>query len=196
MLLLIKQYRRTCVCTAWSIIIIRTIPQPVPTQAWLRPVTTRVRKPEAANTVRAPYDEQHAARNMLLLIKHYRRTCVCTTWSIITGTIPKPVPTQTWLRPVTTCVRKPEAANTVRAPYDEQHAGRNMLLLIKQYRRTCVCTTWSIITGTIPKPVPTQTWLRPVTTRVRKPEATNTVRAPDDERHAARNMLSLQWTVE
>jgi hypothetical protein len=26
-----------------------------------------------------------------------------TTWSIITGTIPKPVPTQTWLRPVTTC---------------------------------------------------------------------------------------------
>jgi hypothetical protein len=27
---------------------------------------------------------------------------------------------------------------------------------------------------------------------VRKPEAANTVRAPDDERHAARNMLSLQ----
>jgi hypothetical protein len=26
-----------------------------------------------------------------------------TTWSIITGTIPKPVPTQTWLQPVTTC---------------------------------------------------------------------------------------------
>ena len=34
-----------------------------------------------------------------------------TTWSIITGTIPKPVPTQTWLRPVTTCICKPGAAN-------------------------------------------------------------------------------------
>jgi hypothetical protein len=29
-----------------------------------------------------------------------------------------------------------------------------------------------------------------------KSEAANTVRAPDDERYAARNMLSLQWTVE
>ena len=28
--------------------------------------------------------------------------------------------------------------------------------------------------------------------RVCKPEAANTVRAPDDERYAARNMLSLQ----
>ena len=44
--------------------------------------------------------------------------------------------------------------------------------------------------------VPTQTWLRPVTTCVCKPEAANTVGAPDDERCAARNMLSLQWTVE
>jgi len=44
--------------------------------------------------------------------------------------------------------------------------------------------------------VPTQTWLQPVTTRVCKPEAANTVRAPDDERYGARNMLSLQWTVE
>ena len=44
--------------------------------------------------------------------------------------------------------------------------------------------------------VPTQTWLRPVTTWVCKPEAANTARAPDDERYAARNMLSLQWTVE
>jgi len=26
-----------------------------------------------------------------------------TTWSVTTGTIPKPVSTQTWLRPVTTC---------------------------------------------------------------------------------------------
>jgi len=40
------------------------------------------------------------------------------------------------------------------------------------------------------------TWLRSVTTCVCKPEAANTVRAPDDERYAARNMLSCQWTVE
>jgi hypothetical protein len=33
-----------------------------------------------------------------------------------------PVPTQTRLRPVTTCVRKPEAANTVRAPDDDELA--------------------------------------------------------------------------
>jgi hypothetical protein len=39
--------------------------------------------------------------------------------------------------------------------------------------------------------VPTQFWLRPVTTNVCKPEAANTVRAPDDEGCAARNMLSL-----
>jgi len=44
--------------------------------------------------------------------------------------------------------------------------------------------------------VTTQTWLRPVTTCICKPEAANTFRAPDDERYAARNMLSLQWTVE
>ena len=44
--------------------------------------------------------------------------------------------------------------------------------------------------------IPTQTWLRPVTTCVCKPEAANTVRAPDDERYATRNMLSLQWKVE
>ena len=41
-----------------------------------------------------------------------------------------------------------------------------------------------------------RTWLQPVTTCVCKPEAANTIRAPDDERYAARNMLSLQWTVE
>jgi hypothetical protein len=29
-----------------------------------------------------------------------------------------------------------------------------------------------------------------------KPEAAYTVRAPDDERYAAQNMLSPQWTVE
>ena len=39
--------------------------------------------------------------------------------------------------------------------------------------------------------VPTQTWLRAVTTCVCKPEAANTVGAPDDERHTARNMLSF-----
>ena len=37
------------------------------------------------------------------------------------------VSTQTWLRPVTTCVCIPEAANTVRAPDDERYAARNML---------------------------------------------------------------------
>jgi len=37
------------------------------------------------------------------------------------------VPTQTWLRPFTTCVYKPEAANTVRAPDDERYTARNML---------------------------------------------------------------------
>jgi len=37
-----------------------------------------------------------------------------------------------------------------------------------------------------------QTCLRPVTTCVCKPEAANTVTAPDDERCAARNMLSRQ----
>ena len=44
--------------------------------------------------------------------------------------------------------------------------------------------------------VPTQTWLRAVTARVCKPEAANTVGAPDDERHTARNMLSFWGTVE
>jgi len=39
------------------------------------------------------------------------------------------------------------------------------------------------------RPVPTQTWLWPITTCVCKPEATNTVRTLDDERCAARNML-------
>ena len=39
--------------------------------------------------------------------------------------------------------------------------------------------------------IPTQTWLRAVTTRVCKPEAANAVAAPDDERRNARNMLSF-----
>ena len=48
-----------------------------------------------------------------------------------------------------------------------------------------------VVTGRSQVWVGTQTWLRPVTTCVRKPEAANTVRAPDDERRTARNMLSL-----
>jgi len=35
-------------------------------------------------------------------------------------------PTQTWLRPVTTCACKPKIANTVRAPDDERFAAGNM----------------------------------------------------------------------
>ena len=38
----------------------------------------------------------------------------------------------------------------------------------------------------------TQPWQRPFTIWVYKPEAANTVRAPDDERCAARDMLSVQ----
>jgi hypothetical protein len=38
----------------------------------------------------------------------------------------------------------------------------------------------------------TQTCLRPVTTCVCKSEAENTVRSPDDDQYAPRNMLSLQ----
>jgi len=38
---------------------------------------------------------------------------------------------------------------------------------------------------------PTQTSLGPVTTCVCKPEAANKIRAPDDERRTAQNMLSL-----
>jgi hypothetical protein len=37
------------------------------------------------------------------------------------------VPTQTWLRPVTTCVCKPQDAKVVRAPDDERCAAWNML---------------------------------------------------------------------
>jgi hypothetical protein len=40
-----------------------------------------------------------------------------------------PVPTQPGQRPVTTCVYKPEAADTVGAPDDEEHAARNMFIL-------------------------------------------------------------------
>jgi len=50
-----------------------------------------------------------------------------------------------------------------------------------------------VVTGRSQVWVKTQTWIRPVTTGVRKPEAANTVRAPDDERYATRNMLSFQW---
>jgi len=46
---------------------------------------------------------------------------------VVTGRSQVWVPTQTWLRPVTTCVCKPEAANRIRAPDDERHTARNML---------------------------------------------------------------------
>jgi len=36
-------------------------------------------------------------------------------------------PTWTWLRPVTTCVCRSKAANTVRAPDDERYSARIML---------------------------------------------------------------------
>jgi hypothetical protein len=39
--------------------------------------------------------------------------------------------------------------------------------------------------------VPTQTAPQAVSTSVCKPEAANTVEAPDDERHITRNMLSF-----
>jgi hypothetical protein len=53
-----------------------------------------------------------------------------------------------------------------------------------------------VVTGRSQVWILTQTWVRPVTPRICKPEAANTVRAPDYERYAARNMLSFQWTVE
>jgi len=45
---------------------------------------------------------------------------------VVTGRSQVWVGTQTWLRLVTTCVCKPEAANTVRVPDDEKYAARNM----------------------------------------------------------------------
>jgi hypothetical protein len=53
-----------------------------------------------------------------------------------------------------------------------------------------------VVTGRSQVWVGTQTWLGPVTTCVRKPEDANRVRAPDDERYAAPNMLSLYWKLE
>jgi len=46
---------------------------------------------------------------------------------VVTGRSRVWVATQTWLRSVTTCVCKPEDANTVRDPDDERYAARNML---------------------------------------------------------------------
>jgi len=46
---------------------------------------------------------------------------------VVTGRSQVWVGTQTWLLPVTTCVCKPEDANTVRAPDDEGYTARNML---------------------------------------------------------------------
>jgi hypothetical protein len=48
---------------------------------------------------------------------------------VVTGRSQVRVGTQAWLRSVTTCLCKPEAGNTVRAPHDERHAARNMLSL-------------------------------------------------------------------
>jgi hypothetical protein len=67
----------------------------------------------------------------------------------------------------------------------------------KQYYKVapksiCVCVNINEKPIGIMLGVPTQTCLRPVTTCVCKPEAANKVRTPDDERYAARNMLSLQ----
>ena len=42
--------------------------------------------------------------------------------SLLIDTNNTQVPTQTWLRPVTTCVCKPEAENAVKAPDDERCA--------------------------------------------------------------------------
>jgi hypothetical protein len=63
----------------------------------------------------------------------------------------------------------------------------------------CLCMRCLCVFHFMPKQgknFPIQTWLRPVTTCVCKPEAANIVRAPDDEWYAARNMLSCQLTVE
>jgi hypothetical protein len=58
----------------------------------------------------------------------------------------------------------------------------------------CVCSLWfsTLMWWPVVAKVHTQPWQRQVTTWVYKPEAANTVRARDDERCAARNMLSLQ----
>jgi hypothetical protein len=55
------------------------------------------------------------------------------------------------------------------------------------YTQTLHRTTKSSVSG---NSVPTHTWLQTVTTCVCKPEAAKAVWAPDDERCAARNMLS------
>jgi hypothetical protein len=75
-----------------------------------------------------------------------------------------------------------------------QAAHRSSSGAVTVFAASCLHT--HVVTGRSQVWFPTQTWLRPATTCVYKPDAANTVRAPDDERCAARNMLSLQWTVE
>ena len=85
-----------------------------------------------------------------------------------------------------------------------QHVSSVMSLIIRNLN--CICSFWFTyacgdrpwcrLSGNwfryspIPKPVPTQTAPRAVSTSVRKPEAANTVEVPDDERHNARNVLN------
>ena len=78
--------------------------------------------------------------------------------------------------------------------------GEWQLLIYCTVLWQCMPLLWTVgqtwLRAVTTKPVPTQTWLRAITTRVCKPEAVNTVGAPDDERHTARNMLSFYCTEE
>jgi hypothetical protein len=69
-----------------------------------------------------------------------------------------------------------------------QHVSSGAPLIIRS--SNCICSLRFTYAYSLHS-VPAQTWLRPVTTCVCKPEAANTVRAPDDERCTARTMLSL-----
>jgi len=76
-----------------------------------------------------------------------------------------------------------------------QHVSSVMSLIIRSLN--CICSFWFTyacgdrpwyrLSGNL---VPTQTAPRAVSTSVCKPEAANTVEAPDDEGHNARNMLN------
>jgi hypothetical protein len=90
--------------------------------------------------------------------------------------------------------------------YSTVHWRLNML------RAACCSSSWAltvlaasglythVVTGRsqtwVGTPLLELTWLRSVTACVCKPDTAITVRAPDGERYAARNTLSLQWTVE
>jgi len=66
---------------------------------------------------------------------------------------------------------------------------------ISRPRRVPPSATRGLSSSGRPLPRLSGKWIH-FTTWVYKPEAANTVRAPDDKRCAARNMLSLQWTLE